>query len=266
MRSIADIPSERRSRELIDKLILGGLHCRKCSTMLKRGSNYYWCRVCRQKIRPRASTWMARSKLSSRQILIILWCWQQRQAPRTACLAADSSYPTVRRWYERFRAHLPTEQVDNLLRGIVEIDESFFGKQKYGGQTMVVGAIERTSRRIRLQIIPDREQDTLELFITKHVAKDSLLLTDCHLGYNDLQFYGYSHERYNHSKGHFAETNQIENLWGVMKRHLRKLYGCIPTKHLQSFLDEWTARHNQPHLFISPFRYLESTLCSVCVD
>jgi hypothetical protein len=56
------------------------------------------------------------------------------------------------------------------LSGIVEVDESFFGKQKYGRQTMVVGAIERDTRRLRLQVIPDRAQDTLELFLTSTVT------------------------------------------------------------------------------------------------
>ena len=62
------------------------------------------------------------------------------------------SYPTVRRWFRRFRALVPQSTLQ--LSGIVEVDESFFGKQKYGSQTIVVGAIERDTRRVRLQIVP----------------------------------------------------------------------------------------------------------------
>jgi hypothetical protein len=144
--------------------------------------------------------------------------------------------------------------------GTVEVDESFFGKQKYGHQTLVAGAIERDTRRLRLQVIPDRAQDTLELFLTSTVARSSLLLTDAHAGYSDLEFYGYAHERCNHSNGHFGPTNMIENMWGVMKRYLRKLYGCVPTARLNLLLDEWMARQNQPGWFASPHAYLRATL------
>ncbi|MDZ7785796.1 MAG: hypothetical protein U5L95_01595 [Candidatus Saccharibacteria bacterium] len=45
-----------------------------------------------------------------------------------------------------------------------------------------------------------------------------------------------------------------------MKRYMRKLYGCIPTKHLRSILDEWAARQNRPNLFTTPENYLDACL------
>jgi transposase-like protein len=125
---------------------------------------------------------------------------------------------------------------------------------------MVVGAIERDTRRLLLPVIPDRAQDTLELFLATTVDRSSLLLTDAHAGYADLEFYGYTHERCNHRNGHFGPTNQIENMWVVMKRYLRKLYGCIPTRHLELILNEWMARQNSPWLFASPTNYLKATV------
>ena len=73
------------------------------------------------------------------------------------------SYPTVRRWFQRFRQHLPASQLK--LSGVIEIDESSIGKQRYGQQAIVVSAIKRDTRRISLQIIPDRAQDSLGLSI-----------------------------------------------------------------------------------------------------
>lgn len=261
MTSLAELPSEAVARHIVEQAILGGRRaCPVCHQHLKVSRTYLWCRVCRKKIRPKALTWLAHCRLTYRQLLALIWCWQQRQSPGTARLMAGVSYTAVRRWYWRFRKQLPKERKADKLTGLVEVDEAFFGKRKYGGQTMVVGAIERDTRRLRLQIIPDREQDTLELFLTAHVAPSSLILTDAHAGYSDLEFYGYSHERCNHSKGHFGPTNQIENTWGVMKRYLRKLYGCTPTKQLQLILNEWMARHNRQSLFASPYNFLEATL------
>jgi transposase-like protein len=149
-----------------------------------------------------------------------------------------------------------------MLSGIVEVDEAYFGKRQFGHQTIVVGAIERLQdpitgrRRLKLQIIPDTEQDSLEKFLEDNVERDSLVITDCHMGYNDIGWLGYSHESWNHSKGHFAGTNHIEQNWSAMKRYMRKLYGCVPTKDLQLILNEWEARHNYPELFTTPERYL----------
>lgn len=267
MSSLADIPSEARCKQVVHYLLTNTKSCITCNAVIvwRRNRDYGWCKTCRVKIRPKASTWFRGSKLSYRQLFTVLWCWQQRQSPRTACLVVGVSYTTVGRWYKRFRLLLPSPN-NNLLSGIVEVDESFFGKQKYGHQTMVVGAIERDTRRLRLQVIEDRAQDTLELFLTKHIARSSLILTDAHAGYHDLEFYGFSHERCNHSNGHFGPTNNIENMWGVMKRHLKKLYGCIPTRNIELTLREWMARQNSKELFTSPQDYLRFTLCSVLVD
>jgi transposase-like protein len=263
--SLTNIPGEARCKQLVYRLLTKQTTCTTCASKLawRRSRDYGWCRSCRTKVRPKAATWFRGSKLSYRQLFLLIWCWQQRQSPRTACLVASVSYTTVNRWYERFRRQLPA--ATHQLSGLVEVDESFFGKQKYGHQTMVVGAIERDTRRLRLQVIPDRAQDTLEAFLTKVVVRSSHILTDAHAGYADLEFYGYTHERCNHSHGHFGPTNQIENMWGVMKRHLRKLYGCIPTAQLRLHCNEWMARQNQHSWFASPEAYLEAT-CSGLVD
>lgn len=155
---------------------------------------------------------------------------------------------------------MPLEKTKQLLSGIVEVDEAWFGKRRYGGQTIVMGAIERDTGRLKLARVPDTEQDSLESFLEEHVARSSLVVTDAKAGYNDLEFLGYTHESWNHSKGHFAGTNHIESNWSAMKRYLRKLYGCIPTNRLQFILNEWEARHNQPELFTNPQIFLQRTL------
>lgn len=260
MTSLANIPGEARCKQVVHHLLTKQTTCTHCQGSISWKREYGWCKTCRIKVRPKAATWFRGSNLSYRQLFLLLWCFQNRQSPNTARLVVGVSYTTVRRWYWRFRANLPTALPK--LSGIVEVDESFFGKQKYGHQTLVAGAIERDTRKCRLQIIPDRAQDSLELFLTATVARTSLLLTDAHAGYHDLEFYGYTHERCNHSNGHFGPTNQIENFWGVMKRYLKKLYGCIPTQNLELILNEWMARQNSPWLFTSPQNYLKVTLAT----
>lgn len=261
MNSIADVPSERQCHRLIFKLVQGSSDCPRCNSKLLFRRNYAWCRHCRVKHSAKAKCWLKQSNLSYRNIWLLLYCWQNRQHPGATRHLTGLSYPTVRLWWQRFREHLP-DSSEVTLDELIEVDESFFGKQKYGHQTIVVGAIERNSRKLRLKVIPDREQDSLEGFLVATCNSSATISTDAHLGYVGLEWYGYTHWQSNHSIGQLSETNQIENTWGVMKRHLRKLYGCVGISWLGLFLKEWEARHNYPDLFYNVTNYLQRCLCS----
>lgn len=260
MNSLATLPSERQCHIQLFKLVYGSSSCPHCKGKLLFRRSYAWCRVCRKKHSVRSATWFRHSNLPLQKLWLLIWCWQKQKGAGTIVDVAGVSYPTVRRWLRRFRTLVPQSTL--LLSGIVEVDESFFGKQKFGKQTIVVGAIERDTRRIRLQIVTDRAQDTLELFLTNTVARSAHLTTDAHSGYHDLEFYGYSHERCNHSNGHFGPTNMIENFWGVLKRCLRRLYGKLTLPDLRNILREWEQRQNQPEMFYNVTNYLRATLCS----
>ncbi len=265
MSSIPILSSERHCRELVEKIVFGQeVRCGRCVRPFGRGKGYYWCRVCRRKVRLKAGTWLRGSKLPYRTILTLLYAWQRNVPPGALKALVGLSYPTIARWYSRFRVHLPRDK--GLLNGVVEVDEAFFGRQKYANQKILVGAIERRSGKIKLKEIPDREQDSLEFFLWKTVSPESKLHTDAWSGYWDLQWNGYGHELHNHSKGHFSGTNRIENVWSVAKRQLRRMYGQIRTSKLQEFAREWEGRRNFPELFQSPQDYLTATLCSTFVD
>lgn len=260
MSSLTDIPGEARCKQLVHQLLTNQTTCTSCNSKLSWKREYGWCKLCRIKVRPKAATWFRGSKLAYRQVFVLLWCWQNRHSPGSTKAVTGLSYTTVRRWYWRFRALVPQDDQTALLSGVVEVDEAWFGKKKFGGQTIVVGAIERDTKRLKLQVIPDTEQDSLEGFLEQHVARSSLVVTDCGAGYNGIEWLGYTRESWNHSKGHFAGTNHIESTWSAMKRHLRKLYGCVPTKNLHLILAEWMARHNSLQLFTSPAAFLAATV------
>ncbi|MFZ1243309.1 MAG: IS1595 family transposase [Candidatus Saccharimonas sp.] len=261
MTSLADIPSEAQCKQLIYELTAKQKSHVACGERItwKRNVDYGWCRICRVKIRPKAAMWFRGSKLSYRALFKLLWCWQSRQSPGSVRSATGLSYQTIQRWYARFRDHIPPDSGE-MLSSVVAVDEAWFGKKKYGRQMIVMGGIEVDTRRLRLQVIPDADQDSIELFLQSWVSRDSHLITDAAMAYNDIEWLGYTREAYNHSQGHFGQSNHIECIWSAMKCYMRKLYGCIPTKYLQSILSEWMARHNQRSLFESPQNYLRATV------
>jgi hypothetical protein len=249
----------------LNRLVFGpACQCPGCAGSLQERyvRKYLWCRVCRKKYRATAyrGSWLYGMKLEPRQLFVLLWCWQQRKSPDTACLLAGVSYPTVQRWWVRFRNKLPDESAV-ILTGRVQIDESYFGKQRSRQpQLIVTGAIEPDTRKVMLRITNTRSQDALEQFVTDYVKPGALVVSDKWYAYEELPLLGYTHESCNHSEGHFGPTNQIEGFWSSMKRHLRKLYGCIPTNNLQAICNEWMARQNQPSWFASPENYLRVTV------
>lgn len=258
MTSIRELPSEAKCQKIINNIILGKTKgCPKCSGKLKRSTDYYWCKACRRKIRPKAQTWLYGMKLPYRQLIVLIWCWQRKLPPGPIKEFTGSSYITIARWSWRFRQHLPVDQ--SMLEGVVEVDEAFFGRQKHQNQVMV-GAIERHGR-LKLQIITDREQDTLEAFLLADIRTTSQVCTDGWSSYQDIQFYGYDHWSCNHSKYEFGITNIIESVWSAAKRQLRRMYGKLDNnRYLEIFMREWEARYNFPELFKNPTDYLQVCL------
>ena len=259
--------SNKKYWMFLNKLVFGdSINCPICSCHMRQNykQKYLWCSGCRRKYSPTAhkGSWLYGMKLSYRQLFMLLWCWQNKMSPGTTRLKAELSYTTVQRWYERFRIHTPESIVQ--LTDLIQADESYFGKQKsVQDQLIVVGAINPVTRQVALRITNSRSQESIESFVQDYVAQGALIVSDKWYAYQELPLLGYSHESWNHSLGHFAGTNQIEGLWSSIKRYLRKLYGCVPTKQLQSILNEWTARLNRPDLFTSPENYLQECLFRV---
>lgn len=269
MSKLPNLASNLKCWRTLNKLVFGdGVSCPGCGSTLVQNykQKYLWCRLCRKKYRPTAyrSSWLYGMKLSPRQLFTLLWCWQNRKSPDTARLLAQVSYTSVQRWYERFRIHVPPDVLEQLSV-LVQVDESYFGKRRSAQpQIIVTGAIEPHTRRVALRITGDyisgRRRAVLEQFVQDTTRTGSLVVTDKWYGYDELHLLGYDHEDWNHSTGQFAGTNQIEGLWSSIKRYMRKLYGCVPTKNLESILTEWMARQNRPSLFASPENYLRATL------
>jgi transposase-like protein len=248
----------------LNRLAFGdNISCPSCQRKLADSykNKYLWCKYCRKKYRPTAyrGSWLYGMKLSSRQLFVLLWCWQNKKSPDTARLLSGVSYTTINRWYQKFRDKIPPDQLSKLSVS-VQIDESYFGRLKSKQpQTIVTGAIANNGQVI-LEITNSRSQEVLEDFVLTNIAENSFISTDKWYGYNDLDFFGYEHQTWNHSLGFLAGTNQIEGLWSRIKRYLRKLYGCVQTTHLEDVLKEWQARHNQKELFSSPEYFLQRTL------
>ena len=177
---------------------------------------------------------------------------------------AEVSVPTARRWYRRFQYHLPYER-DQRLWGHVEVDEACVGKRKTGNQRIVIGAYERFTGHVVLNIIPNRRDETTDTFILANIKRSSTIYTDCWSSYEGIDnFFGYRHETCNHSQYVFSPTNHIEAIWSALKRFIRRTYQQVKAHWLPHLVREFETRNNDPELFKHPENYLTRSLsCSI---
>jgi transposase-like protein len=165
---------------------------------------------------------------------------------------------TINRYYMIFRRCIFLEQSVELqsFRGIVELDESYFGarrirgnktKLKRGRGTLkqpVFGIFERNGR-VYTEIVPDCAKETLQGIVLGKVSLESVINTDGWPGYSGLVDVGYDkHYRVNHSANEFSagngkHINGIESFWSFTKRRLSKFNGVKPYFLLHLKESEW---------------------------
>ena len=172
------------------------------------------------------------------------------------------SYRTA--WYlcHRIRAAM-SNGTPNLLKGIVEVDETLVGGKTQGmghgykgNKAIVVGAIERGGDS-ELGVIEHADSETLLKFIQEHTAPETeAIYTDELPAYKGLEKKGIKHETVNHSADEWVKgdvhTNSVENIWSLLKRSIVGSYHQVSKKHLDAYLDELEWRFNNrenPYLF-----------------
>jgi transposase-like protein len=174
-----------------------------------------------------------------------------------------TTYKTA--WYLAHRIHDALNEVDaQLLKGIVEVDETFVGGRMEGhgrgykgNKTVVVGAMQRNGN-ICLQVVRGTDRETLHGFIRENTAGDTqAIYTDEWPAYKGIADKDTKHKTVKHrDKEYVAEgdvhTNSIENVWSLLKRSIVGSYHQMSAKHLDAYLDELEFRFNNrenPYMF-----------------
>jgi transposase-like protein len=157
----------------------------------------------------------------------------------------------------------------------VEVDESFIGgkarnmhlaqrKRRIGGtggkdKAIAFGILERGGE-VRTVVVPDRQQDTVQPLIHKHVNAGAALYTDEMGGYVGLAR-KYRHQVINHAVAYVdgkVHTNGLENFWSLLKRSIGGTYVSVEPFHLFRYLDEQSWRYNNRKLAHDGERFEEA--------
>lgn len=145
----------------------------------------------------------------------------------------------------------------------VEVDETFIGgkpKNMHAGRRMrlktamtgdhktpVVGMLDRDTRQVRANVVPNVKRETLQAAILNQIEHKATVYTDGWAGYDKLKAAEFVHETVNHMEEFVrgeVHTQGIENFWSLLKRTLNGTYVAVEPYHLDRYVTEQVFRFN----------------------
>jgi hypothetical protein len=164
-------------------------------------------------------------------------------------------------WFMDHRVRLAMQTgTFEKIAGEFEVDESFIGgsarfmhKNKRtkitgtggpgGGKAVVIGLLDRNTKKIRLRHIRDTSGPTLQGFVREYAKGGSYIFSDAWRSYNGLSA-DYVHQVIDHAESYVqgqSHTNGIENFWSLLKRGLK---GPTSASSRSISSDIWTNRRS----------------------
>jgi len=262
MYQLRQIPSEVKIKKLVRKILFGShMHCPRCrSRNIYPSENRYRCRKCRRPFSLTSNSWLSNMKLPWQMWYLLLWCWLNHLPIEQTIKTTELSEPTIRNWFEAFRANIPDIYWLKPLSGVVQMDEAFFKNR------VVVAAKEIGSKRVVLRVLDQKtvQKQHVSQFVVRHVAPGSILCTDGGSIYRGIgKIWPVEHKRDIHSKFEFGITSEIEGVFGNLRTFIRRKYHHVTCSKLADIVEEFEANFNHPELFENPDEYLRKSLTLV---
>ncbi len=201
-------------------------------------------------------------------------------------IARDISITQKSAWFvlQRLRHILKDTTVEPMGKGPVEADESFHGGRPknmhrsrrlklklgmngYAEKTAVFGMLDRETRQVRAQVVPNVKRETLQKAILDGVGFGSTIYTDGWPGYDGLKASGFIHDTVNHMEEYVrgqVHTQAIENFWSLLKRGLNGTYVAVEPYHMDRYLDEQMFRFNNRIGHNDSTRFMKALSQVVC--
>jgi transposase-like protein len=237
--------------------------CIECYEINTR--NLYQCKECRHQATVTSGSVMHRSHLTLR-----IWFWaiflvsKDKRGYSAAQLSRelDLSYKTAWFLLQRIRSSMGQRDEKYSLSGIVELDDTYFGKATRGGKrgrgtkkTKVIVAVSKSDAGkplfVRMQVIPNLKSKTIGKFVTSKIETGSHIQTDAYNSYRKPLS-----EKYEHDYKTFDPDDDMLHwlhiIIGNSKSFVLGTFHGLGKKYLQQYLDEFCYRFNrrfQPNIF-----------------
>ncbi len=239
-------------------------YCRSNKHTVMSKESRYHCNTCNTSYSVTVGTIFHRTHLPLQKwFLAITLILNAKKGISSRQLARDLEVTKDTAWSMQMRVRKAMNQYGELLRGIVEMDETYIGgkdKNKHADKkthkrgrgtdkTPVVGMAERDGKvKARVQSKDKLKSKNLKRIVHANIDKEhAILMTDDYKGYSPMHKI-IAHHVVNHSAGQYvdgdAHTNTIECFWALLKRGIVGQYHQVSKKYLNKYIDEFCFRYN----------------------
>lgn len=216
------------------------------------------CKSCRYQASVTAGTVMDRSHLSLRT-----WIWsiylvsRDKRGYSAMQLSRVLNLPYNTAWFLLHRIRNAMAERDNryMLKGIVELDDTYLGKAKKGSKrgrgtakSKVVIALSKGEdgkpQYVKMQVVPDLKGKTIAKFAKCSIVEGATVQTDAYHSYRKPLAEKHLHEY----QVFDADSDMLKWLHIIVsnaKAFVSGTFHGLGKKHLQSYLDEFCYRFNR---------------------
>ena len=219
----------------------------------------YQCAECREQFTVTVKTVFERSKIPLSKWLAALFMLtaskkgvSAHQIHRSLGISYKSSWFMMHRLREAMR----TGGLGPMggTGGIVEVDETYFGKQeghtkesRQGHMNVILTLVERGGSA-RSFHIDGTSLAQITPVVNENIKRESMLMTDEAVWYKKVGKAFDSHKTVNHSLDEYVRgpvyTNTVEGYFSIFKRGMKGTYQHCKEKHLHRYLAEFDFRYS----------------------
>lgn len=255
-------PSEEECFQyLVAKRWPDGFRCPRCGAhraYFIEKHRRFQCASCRRQTSVTAGTMFHRMR---QPLLTLFWAVYLIATSKKGISAMElkrklgiKSYQTAWLLFHKIRSAMASSQMFPLT-GDAEADETFIGGRRPGkrgrgaeGKIPVAAVVEtdgKTMGRAYLETIDAATTENLTSFLSRNLTPGVKVTTDGFLAYGFLSAHFQHVPRVRANSSNDDTLPKVHILIANLKMWLRGTYNCLPSKHLQHYLDEFIFRFNR---------------------